>query len=124
MDDPFITLTSHHPNSMTQTPNRDIDFILTYGIEITNISALPLNTPAISVHLGIIFDINLEAHFSSKYSDITNNIPRLLTCGNKNSVESYLSYVHEQIEIHKIWEHTQVLYTIVPFLIFYQKHKN
>jgi hypothetical protein len=35
MDDPFVQLTGHHPNSTTQTPNQDIDFILTYGVMLS-----------------------------------------------------------------------------------------
>jgi hypothetical protein len=54
MDDPFIQLFGSRPNSTTQTPNRNIDFILTYGINIVNISTLVPNFPAHSDHLGMI----------------------------------------------------------------------
>jgi len=101
MEDPFITLTGHCLNSTTQTPNWDIDFILSYGIQNTNTSTLPVNTLAISDHPGILFDINLEAHLSSKNSDITNSIPRLLTSGNKSSADPYLSYIDEQLDTQK-----------------------
>jgi hypothetical protein len=60
-----------------------------------------------------MFDINMAAHFCSSYSDILTPIPRLLTSGNnKSSVDSYLSYINEQFNTHKISECTQELYTI------------
>jgi hypothetical protein len=40
MDDPFIKLLNARPNSTTVTPNRVIDHILTFGIDIINISTL------------------------------------------------------------------------------------
>jgi hypothetical protein len=48
---------------MTQTPNRDIDFILTYGINITSISTLAPSIPSHSDHLGFVFDIDLQSFF-------------------------------------------------------------
>jgi hypothetical protein len=63
LDDPFIQLVSSRPNSTTLTPNHDIDYILTHGIQISNISTLEPNTPAHSDHLGIVFDINMADFF-------------------------------------------------------------
>jgi len=71
MDDPFRDLFGTCPNSMTQTPNRDIDFILTYGIQVSKISTLGINHPAQSDHLGIILDLDMYSFFSSKFSDLT-----------------------------------------------------
>jgi hypothetical protein len=104
MDDPFIKLFSSRPNSTTITPNRDIDYILTSGIDISNISTLHQNLPCCSDHLGILFDIDLEKFFSSSYSDIYSISPRSLTSGNLRSVTSYLKYVSEQVSIHKLEE--------------------
>ncbi len=70
MEGPFITLTGHPPISTTQTPEWDIDFVLTYGITPDSISTIPLNNPATSDHIGIILDINLATHFDSKFSEI------------------------------------------------------
>jgi hypothetical protein len=70
MEDPCITFTGHCPNSTTQTPGRDIDLVLTYGITPDSISTIPLNNPATSDHIGIILDINLATHFDSKFSEI------------------------------------------------------
>jgi hypothetical protein len=70
MEDPFITFTGNRPNSTTQTPNRDIDFVLTFVINVVNISTLEPNIPSHSDHLGMIFDLDLQSFFSSKYSDI------------------------------------------------------
>jgi hypothetical protein len=63
LDDLFIQLVSSRPNSTTLTPNHDIDYILTHGIQISNISTLEPNTPAHSDHLGIVFDINMADFF-------------------------------------------------------------
>jgi len=41
--DPFISLCGSRPDSTTQTPNRDIDFVLTYGISISAMSRLGIN---------------------------------------------------------------------------------
>jgi len=40
MEDPFIKLLNSRPNSTTIIPNRDIDYVLTYGVDIMNISTL------------------------------------------------------------------------------------
>ncbi len=111
MDGPFIQLMGRHPNSMTQTPNRDIDFILTYGINITNISTLAPNIPSHSDHLGLVFDIDLHSFFSSTYSDIYKIPPRCLTSGNKSSIDKYITYISEQINTHKIPQRIQSLLT-------------
>lgn len=63
MDNPFIQLLGGRPNSTTNTPNRDIDFLLTYGISVKNISTLLPSIPAHSDHLGIVFDLDLEIFF-------------------------------------------------------------
>jgi hypothetical protein len=77
MDDPFISLVGRWPNSTTQTPNRDIDFILSYGIKVKNISTLTPNIPAHSGHLGVVVDIDINSYFQSSYSDIYSNLPLL-----------------------------------------------
>jgi len=102
--DPFIQNIGSHPPSTTHSPNHDIDYVLTFGIPISTITTLPLNTPAQSDHLGIIFDVDLASYFSASYSDTTLMSPRLLTSGNKKAVELYVSYVLSQFEIHKIKE--------------------
>jgi len=75
MDDPFIKLLNARPNSTTVTPNRDIDHILTFGIDIINVLTLRQNTPCVSDHLCILFDIDVQTFFSSSYSDISHNPP-------------------------------------------------
>jgi hypothetical protein len=70
LDDPFVQLIGHRPNSTTLFPNHDIDYILTHGIDIRNISTLPPNNPSHSDHLEIIFDIDIHSYFSSTYSEL------------------------------------------------------
>jgi hypothetical protein len=113
LDDPFVQLTGRGPFSTTQTPGRDINYVFTFGIKVDSISTLTFNTAAISDHLGIILDINLAAHVSSQYYDLLLNIPRMLTSGNKKSVDSYLSYVRKQIGEHKLLDRVQDLYNQV-----------
>ena len=90
------------PNSTTATPYRDIDFILTYGIDASDISTLDLDTPAHSAYLGKLIDFDLSAHFSSKYSDVSQVSPRLLSSGNITLVSSYIDYVTTQTNNHKL----------------------
>lgn len=63
MDDPFIQFMGHRPNSTTVTPCRDIDWVLTSGITISNITTLHPNFPACSDHLGIIMDVDIASFF-------------------------------------------------------------
>jgi hypothetical protein len=42
MYDPFIKL-MERPNSTTITPNRDIDYVLTHGIDAVNLSTMAPN---------------------------------------------------------------------------------
>jgi hypothetical protein len=63
-----------------------------------------------SDHLGIVFDIDLQTFFDSKYSDVSTLSPRLLTSGNLKSVFSYIKYVSAQIKQRKLVEKVQVLF--------------
>jgi len=110
MTDPLVSLYESWPNSNTQTTNRDIDFIYTYGISIQTIMTLVPNFPAQSDHLGIVFDIDMASYFSSSFSDLGNNPPRSLTSGNKRSVDTYIKYVSEQLDNHNIERRISDLY--------------
>jgi hypothetical protein len=111
LDDPFIQLVGRRPNSTTYNPNRDIDYVLTYGINATSISTLAPNSPTHSDHLGIVFDLDLGTYFSSIYSQISTPNHRILTSGNLQSNQNYITYFTQQIKTHKIVERTEVLYT-------------
>jgi hypothetical protein len=63
MDDPFIQLLSKCPNSTTLIPNRDIDYVLTYGINAKAMTTLAPNIPLTLDHLGILLDLDLEEFF-------------------------------------------------------------
>ena len=95
---------------MTITPNRDINYVLTFGINIRAISTLQPDFLCHSDHLGIVFDIDLQTFFDSKYSDVYTLSPRLLTSGNLKSVFSYIKYVSAQIKQRKLVEKVQVLF--------------
>jgi len=113
MVDPFIQLLSKRPNSTTLTPNRDIDYVLTYGMNASAITTLSPNIPLIS-DLGIILDIDLGSYFSSNYSNIATPSPRILTSGNTRSTTSYIKYFSKQVENHNIIERTHQLLTKAP----------
>jgi hypothetical protein len=105
MDDPFISLAGSRPKSSTLIPNRHINFVLTYGILILNISTMSPNTPSHSDHLGMILNIDLQSFFSSSYSQLQDQIPRVLTPGNEQSVNTYIKYVQDQVGHHRLDEH-------------------
>jgi hypothetical protein len=109
MDDPFIQLMQARPNSTTIHPNWDIDYILTHGINIVNITTLPPNIPATSDHLGIVFDIDIASYFSSSYSNICSPNPRMLSSGNQQSVDTYTKFILEQVKKYKLEERLQTL---------------
>jgi len=102
MDDPFVKTLGQCPNSTTQLPNRDIDYILTFGIDIKNISTLAPNIPSHSDHLGFIFDVDVHSYFSSSFSNLYDPAPRSLTANNEKSVSSYIKYVSDQVKHHKL----------------------
>jgi hypothetical protein len=112
MTDPFVDILGSRPNSTTLTPNRDIDFIYTFGISFMNISTLSINTPALSDHLGIPFDIDLESFFSLKYSSMADASPRMLSAGNNKTVDTYIDYVTKQIHDHKLTERIESLQSL------------
>lgn len=85
-------------------PQQGIDYVLTYGIHVVNLTTMVPNFPALSDHLGIVFNLDLGSYFSSTFSDISSPAPRLLTSGNLGSTKSYIKYVTEQITIHKLVE--------------------
>jgi len=110
MDDPIRILLGQHPNSTTIHPNRDIDFILTFGNDVDNISTLIPDYPAHSDHLGIALDVNLKRFFSSTFSDASYCPPQSLSSGNGKSVTKYINYVSVQFLIHKIPARLQSLH--------------
>lgn len=110
LEDPFVALMGWRPNSTTQMPGCDIDYILTYGISINSITTIPINCPATSDHLGMILDIDMQHHFSTTFSEFQINHPRSLTSENKKSVDTYLTYVHKQINTHKRLDRVETLH--------------
>lgn len=70
LDDPFLELMKQRPPTTTKTPNRDIDYILTYQVPIRGVSTLEMDNPVISDHLGIMLDVDIAAIFASSYSEL------------------------------------------------------
>lgn len=78
MVDPFIVLTQQWPICTTLTPKRDIDFILTFGIDIQSISTLGPDCSACSDHIGIPFDIDPEIFFLHLFLSSSRGLLKLL----------------------------------------------
>jgi hypothetical protein len=100
MDDPFLQLISSCPNSTT------------YGILAQAILMLTIDTPAVSDHLGIVIDFDLEAYFSTTFSALATFPTQTLSSGISKRVDAYLNYVHDQLDYHKIWQRTMDLFAI------------
>jgi len=66
-----------------------------------------------SVHLGVVFDLDMETFFSTSFSDLSNNPSRNLTSGNKWSVDTYIKFVNQQIQDHNIERRLSDLYTTI-----------
>lgn len=118
LDDPFLLLHNKRPNTTTNTPHRDIDYILTYGIQPQTILILPPDFPTASDHRGICLDISAEVLFSAKYSQLSNQQPRKLTLNNVKAKETYKKYILQQMEEHRIWDQVLALYNKAISLTF------
>ncbi len=68
--DPFVKLTGTRPPTTTLMDNRDIDYVLTYGIDTSCITTLPIDSPANSDHLGIAIDIDTSHLFNASYDPL------------------------------------------------------
>jgi hypothetical protein len=109
MEDPFILLHNRRPVSTTFHSNRDIDYILTYGINPQYIDLLPVDTLIKSDLFGMCLNINTKDLFQASYSELSNVPARKLTLKNVQAKQSYKSQVKKQLEIHNIWQQTMEL---------------
>jgi hypothetical protein len=96
LDDPFVELYGARPPTTTINPNSDIDYVYTWGVNITRISTLDVNTPADSDHLGICLDIDLTELFGGKYGTLAPPSRRLLTLSNVKAKTAYTAYINTQ----------------------------
>jgi hypothetical protein len=110
--DPFISLAGSRPRSTTLTPQRDINFILTFGISATSISTVEMSQPPHSDHLGIILDLLSILFFSASHSAIAEPVPRMLSASKKTYVDAYIKYVEDQCTAHKLSEWLDALHPI------------
>jgi hypothetical protein len=110
LDDPFIELCGQRPPTTTLHPGRDIDYILTWGINATGITTLEVNTPAQSDHYGICIDIDISRLFQGKYGELSLTPARQLTTKNVRAKNSYIQYIKEQWATHKLYTKAQDLY--------------
>ena len=66
--------------------------------------------PARADRLGTNSNIEMETRFSSQYSPILDPVPRMLSSGNKKSVDLYISYVSKHIKDHNLLKRTRDLF--------------
>jgi hypothetical protein len=110
LDDPFLMLHDARPSSTTITPNRDIDYILTYGVSPQHITLLPIDFPTNSDHRGLCIDINIAEVFQANYSELSNPNPRKLSLRNVQSKIAYIKHISKQLSEHNILEKVNALY--------------
>jgi len=82
MTDPFITINGGRPPTTTIHDKRDIDYILTWQVPVININTLPHQSIAMSDHLAIMMDIDIQSLFGRKYSALSQPMRRQLTLKN------------------------------------------
>jgi hypothetical protein len=122
MDDPFIDHFGRRPLTTTINNNRDIDYVYTWGIQINRITTLAINVPANSDHLGICIDIDIEALFGGKYSELTSNPRRKLTLNNVKAKLKYISYITKEWNKHNYFQRAQTLYAAARDGTFHVTH--
>jgi hypothetical protein len=123
LTDPFIELLQQRPNTTTLTPNRDIDYILTYGFPTQHITTLGMNNPATSDHLGIGIDINVEDLFQGTYSTLHQQPRRILTLNNARAKRSYIQYIIKEVSYHRLLDRITELYDIAMKGAFTDTHE-
>lgn len=96
MSDPFIDMIGSRPPSTTLTPHRDIDYILTYGIDVKAVTTLGINFPAISDHQGIAIDIDVRSFFNGSYSTLGITPGRRLTLNNARAKQKHKAFIKKE----------------------------
>jgi hypothetical protein len=109
LQDPFINLTGNRPPSTTIFEGRDIDYVLTHGIDVKHIMTLHIDNPATSDHLGITIDIDTSFLFNATYSTLGNPPRRKLTLNNIGAKKTYTKYIINNIEEQHLLESTKAL---------------
>jgi hypothetical protein len=113
LDDPFIDHFGKCPSMTTVHKNRDIDYIYSWGVSIDHISTLGINQPAISDHIGISIDINIEKLFECTYSILSTQPRRKLTFKNVKAKLNYISYIVEKWKLQDYYSRAQKLHQAV-----------
>lgn len=106
MQDPFIEYFDHRPNTTTHTPNRDIDYILTYGLPPVKVTTLEYDLPTKSDHIGICLNIPVEVLFCGKYSGLEQWPTRQLTLQNIKAKQRDIKYIQKEFNAQKLMEMT------------------
>lgn len=110
MTDPFITINGGRPPTTTIHDKRDIDYILTWQVPVININTLPHQSIAMSDHLAIMMDIDIQSLFGRKYSALSQPMWRQLTLKNISSKKKYINYITKEWDNNKLFEKADDLY--------------
>jgi hypothetical protein len=97
------------PPTTTINPDRDLDWVLTWGVQISTLSTLPVNFPAISNHLGFCIDIDISNLFGSTYGCFSQPLQRKLTSKNVGAREKYMPYINTCWKTGKYLERSKSL---------------
>jgi len=97
------------PDSTTTTPGRFIDRLAVYGVDIQRATLLRANEPAISDHLAMVIDLDLNILFNNPCSMFAQPKPRKLTSTNPEAVKKYTDFIKKQFAEHKIFERCERL---------------
>jgi hypothetical protein len=123
LTDPFIELVRGRPNTTTTTAGRDIDYVLTYSVDIKHITTLGIHLPTMSDHLGIGIDIDISTFFNGTYSTLESPPGRILTQNNVMAKRSYIKHIVKEANIHQLWYKANHIYRSALSNTFTSKHE-
>jgi hypothetical protein len=61
----------------------------------------------------MIFDLNMEQFFNSSFFKVMDTPSRILSSGNKKSVDTYIKFVSEQIDNHNLLSKIEEIYAAI-----------
>ena len=96
-------------DSTTTTPGRCIDRLAVFGVNVQRATLLRANEPAVSDHLAMVIDIDLQIMFNNPCSTFARPKPRKLTSTNPDAVSKYIGFLKKQFTEHRIIERCNAL---------------
>ena len=118
----FATHHQETPDSTTTTPARFIDRLAVFGVDIQRATLLRANEPALSDHLAMVVDVDMQILFNNPCSKLATHSPRKLTSTNPDAVAKYVAFIKKQFAEHRIIERCTKLRE-ASFLGFTERHR-